>query len=239
MNHAFHRQMLIFASIFALLVYDIAADDEKNRPLPNTTIPDKISDVAAQPTFFYTTQDTVLCGKQLHDAFMDDLFLSAKIANVLQNRKYEIQMKDSLFIASDQKGLNGEFILAHKSDHRLVYYGEGTFKKASIFSVTGRAIVDIITVENSDSTVMRDMALFLKIDRGSVGFLAKIAAKIPILGHLIRQYATDKSLSFASLSRDIAYKLRYEREKSLAILSEKLTETDYQRLLHLLDTQSR
>lgn len=222
-----------FLLILLLFVNRLSADEVVN-PLPDTGIPDKIDTVVQERTLYYAVNDTIICTSRLYHGLMNDLELSAKIANILMDRKYEISLEDSLYHATDNKGLDGIFIVAHQSQQRHVFYGNGSFDKSLVMKVNGRAIVDILVAQSDSVHIAREMALYLKIDNGTVGFLAKVASKIPLLNKLVRKFATGKALSFAQLSRDIADKLINHREKSLEKLQEKLEPVAYQRLISLL-----
>ena len=207
---------------------------------PPSDIPNLTSPVIDHKTLFYTLTDTIPCSRFVHDSLMDDLPLSAQIANVLHKRKYELTVQDSAIVATDHDGLDGVFVVAHRSEKRFVYYGEGSFKKTFILSISGRAIVDIHCPVIADtSQTIREMALYLKVDSGTVGFMAKIASKLPLLGSLVKKFAIKKALSFARISSEIAYALHTDREGALQQLESMLSATDYAKLTAILEADAK
>ncbi|OQY29385.1 MAG: hypothetical protein B6244_04005 [Candidatus Cloacimonetes bacterium 4572_55] len=236
MRQILEKVLFLLISVFLLWTGASRSDNAIMPPFPDTTVPDKVLPVIHGNTLHYTKQDTILCQKILYEGLMDDIQLSANIVNILYDRNYELILKDSLFIADDHKGLKGEFILSHRSAHRHIYYGDGKFNKKWIFNIKGRAIIDIFFTELDSMYIARDMALYLKVDSGALGFLTKIASKVPLLNNLVRKFAVGKALSFASLSRVAAYQLNRKQEETLIQLEENLSPTDYQKLVSLLGT---
>ncbi len=228
------RLYTIYSGGLLFLLIAIAAVTAADPTLPKTAIPAKIESVLQSRTFFYSVMDTIYCNLQLHDRFMENLPLSAKIANCLKDRHYEIIQDDSVFVATDHDGLTGEFTVAYANQDRRIYYGEGTYHRKWLLNVKGRAIVDIVATAVDSGHTARQMALYLKIDSGTIGFLAKAASKVPLLNSLVRKFAINKALSFAKISADITYELNYNRVKALAIVQKRLDIGDYQKLMEIL-----
>ena len=193
-----------------------------------------IKNVVSKQTFYYNAKDTLPCNSSIHNAFMNDLLFSARVANVIGEKNYQLEKINDYIYADDHQGLKGKFLQAYHDSNRYVFFGDGSFTKAHLFSVNGKAVIDIIIHPEKDSLLSRDMYLYLQVENGTLGFLAKVAARIPILNHYVQKYAIKKSMSFATLSRDIILQLKFNRVTALQLLEAELNEDDFKKILLII-----